>query len=132
LLDSVLQTLRAAAPDAAGTHYYAAVSAFLHDRPQQALDEAQRAIGVDASYAAAYDMAGAAHTKLGQADLAARAFQTSLRFDPHDSSAYTSLGLLALATGHADEAANYFAEALWLTPDSQPARDGLRQAKGRP
>jgi Flp pilus assembly protein TadD len=130
-LDPVVQTLRDIAPDTAGTHYYAAAAAFLHGNAQSALEEAQKAIGIDASYAAAYDMAGAAHTKLGQADRAAQAFQTSLRFDPHDSTAYTNLGLLALTAGNRAEAVNYFAEALWLTPDNDAARRGLADAKSR-
>jgi spermidine synthase len=127
-LKPVVQTLHDAAPDAAGTHYYAAVLAFLEGNAQAALASAQKAIAADSKYAAAYDIAGAAHTRLGQADDAARAFQTSLRFDPHDSTAYTNLGLLALAEGRTAEARNYFAEALWLTPDSAPARDGLKRA----
>jgi spermidine synthase len=130
-LSAVVQTLRDAAPDAAGTHYYAAVLAFLEGNAQAALASAQSAIAADAKYAAAYDIAGAAHTKLGQADEAARAFQTSLRFDPHDSTAYTNLGLLALAAGRIPEARNYFAEALWLTPDAPAARDGLKRAAAR-
>jgi tetratricopeptide (TPR) repeat protein len=127
-LQAVVETLRTTAPDAAGTRYYEAVLAFLKGDAHAALDSAQRAITADPSYAAAYDIAGAAHTRLGQADAAARAFETSLRFDPHDSTAYTNLGLLALAAGRKDEARNYFAEALWLTPDSAAARDGLRQS----
>jgi Flp pilus assembly protein TadD len=126
-LERVVAILRDAAPDAPGTHYYGAVLAFLKGEAQAALDAAQKAIAADQKYAAAYDMAGAAHTRLGQADAAARAFQTSLRFDPHDSTAYTNLGMLALAAGRKDEAKNYFAEALWLTPDSSAARDGLKQ-----
>jgi Flp pilus assembly protein TadD len=130
-LEPVVQTLRQVAPDAAATHYYSAALAFMGGNAQEALDHAQRAIGVDAKYAAAYDMAGAAHTKLDQADLARQAFQTSLQFDPHDSTAYTNLGLIALAAGRTDEAVDYFAEALWLTPNSQAARDGLQRARGR-
>ncbi len=128
-LETVVQALREAAPDGAGTHYYASVLAFLQGNAKVALDEAQQAIAADSTYAAAYDIAGAAHTKLGEADAAARAFETSLRFDPHDSTAYTNLGLLALAAGHQSEARNYFAEALWLTPDSTAAREGLAQTR---
>ena len=128
-LGRVLQILRDTQPDAAATHYYTAVAAFLRGDAQQALEAAQRALGVDAEYAAAYDVAGAAHTKLGQAERAAQAFQTSLRFDPHDSTAYTNLGLLALAAEHRAEAINYFAEALWLTPDAQAAKDGMSRAR---
>lgn len=128
-LEPVVHLLIGASPESAATHYYSAVLAFLGGDAQAALASAQRAIAVDASYAAAYDMAGAAHTKLGQADLAAQAFQTSLRFDPHDSTAYTNLGLLALAAGNRAAATNYFAEALWLTPDDASAREGLAQAR---
>jgi spermidine synthase len=127
-LGRVVQVLRDTVPDAAGTHYYGAVHSFLAGDAEAALADAQKAMSADAGYAAAYDIAGAAHTKLGQADAAARAFQTSLRFDPHDSTAYTNLGLLALGGGRKAEARNYFAEALWLTPDSAAARDGLKQA----
>jgi len=128
-LATALDRLRGAAPGAAATHYYTAAAAFLGGDAKGALESAQKAIAVDASYAAAYDMAGAAHTKLGQADLAAQAFQTSLRFDPHDSTAYTNLGLLALAAGNTAAARNFFAEALWLRPDDQAARDGIARAR---
>jgi Flp pilus assembly protein TadD len=121
-------TLREAAPSGAPTRYYEAVLAFLKNDAAGALRHAQEAIAADAKYGAAYDMAGAAHTKLGQADLAAQAFQTSLRFDPHDSTAYTNLGLLSLAAERKDEARNYFAEALWLRPDDTRALDGMRRA----
>ena len=126
-LESVVQTLDTAAPGAAPTLYYRAVLAFLKGDANAALQSAQQAIAADASYAAAYDMAGAAHTKLGQADLAAQAFQTSLRFDPHDSTAYTNLGVLALAAGQRDAARNYFAEALWLRADDAAALEGARR-----
>jgi spermidine synthase len=128
-LQPVVATLEASAPGTAPTLYYGAVAAFLKGDAARALDSAQKAIAIDASYAAAYDMAGAAHTRLGQPDLAARAFQTSLRFDPHDSTAYANLGLLALAAGDKPAARNYFAEALWLAADDKTARDGLARAR---
>lgn len=128
-LAPVVQTLQTIAPDAAATHYYAAALAFMGGDAQAALDHAQRAIRADASYAAAYDTAGAAHTKLGQPDQARQAFLTSLRLAPHDSTAYTNLGLLELAAGNREEATDYFAEALWLTPDAEAAREGLARAR---
>ncbi|MBS1819296.1 MAG: fused MFS/spermidine synthase [Acidobacteria bacterium] len=128
-LDAALGSLRRAAPDSAPTAYYTGVLAFLKGDANGALEAARRAVGIDASFAAAYDLIGAAHTKLGQADLAAQAFQTSLRFDPHDSTAYANLGLLALAAGRRDEARNYFAEALWLRPDDKTALDGMAKTR---
>ena len=57
------------------------------------------------------------------------AFEKSLAFDAHDSTAYTNLGVLELGLGHRQQAAGYFAEALWLTPDSPVARQGLAESK---
>ena len=128
-LEGVVQTLNTAAPGTAPTLYYRAVLAFLKGDAKASLEAAQQAIAADGSFAAAYDMAGAAHAKLGQADLAAQAFQTSLRFDPHDSTAYTNLGVLALAAGQRDAARNYFAEALWLRADDAAALEGARRTR---
>ena len=61
LLEPVVQSLQATQPDHAPTLYFAAVSAFLRGDSASALESAQRAISVDATYAAAYDLAGAAH-----------------------------------------------------------------------
>jgi spermidine synthase len=128
-LRSVAQRLRDGAPDRAESHYVDAALAFLEGDARAAAESAQKAIAANAAYAASYDLAGAAHMKLGQVGRATQAFQTSLRFDPHDSTAYTNLGLLALEAGDKTAAGNYFAEALWLTPDSQQARDGLARSR---
>ena len=87
-----------------------------------------QALSVDSKYAAAYDLLGAAHARLGRHDLARQAFLTSLTFDAHDSTAYANLGVLALEAGDPAAATDYFAEALWLDPDSSLAREGLRRA----
>jgi Flp pilus assembly protein TadD len=80
-------------------------------------------------YAAVYDLVGAAYTRLERNAAAREEFETSLRFNAHDSTAYTNLGLLELSAGNRVEAAGYFAEALWLAPDSSTARQGLAQAR---
>ena len=81
------------------------------------------------STAAVYDVLGAAHLKLQQPDQARVAFETSLRFNAHDSTAYTNLGLLALAAGNNRQAEGFFAEALWLKSASITARQGLAQTR---
>ena len=128
-LDALVASMRTIAPDRAGSHYFAAVAAFLHGKPEQAVEHATRAVAIDPAYAPVYDLVGAAYTKLGQAAKAREAFETSLRFDAHDSTAYTNLGLLELAAGNKPAAARYFAEALWLAPDSATARQGLAQTR---
>lgn len=128
-LDAVVGRLREIAPQRAATHYYAAVSAFLHGRADDAVDDARRAIEVDPEYAPVYDLIGAAYTNLDRPDAARSAFERSLTFDAHDSTAYTNLGLLELAAGNRPAAAAYFAEALWLDPGSATAREGLARSK---
>lgn len=130
-LDATVERLRQIAPRKATTAYFAAVSAFLRGRAEEAVTLAEGAIALDSAFAPVYDLLGAARTKLGQDREARVAFETSLRFDAHDSTAYTNLGLLDLAAGNRESARNYFAEALWLTPDSATAREGLRRASQR-
>jgi Flp pilus assembly protein TadD len=89
----------------------------------------ERAVATDPGYAPTYDLVGAAYTRLEKTDLARRAFERSLTFDAHDSSAYTNLGLLELAAGNQSAARGFFAEALWLTPDSATARQGLARTR---
>jgi Flp pilus assembly protein TadD len=129
LLDAVVADLQRVAPDRAATHYFSAVAAFLHGRPDDTTRLARRAIELDATYAPTYDLIGAAFTRLERPVEAREAFHSSLRFDPHDSTAYINLGLLELAAGNRDTAARYFAEGLWLDPDSATAREGLARAK---
>lgn len=128
-LDRHVQQLRTRDPDSAATHYYAAVSAWLHERTDDAVQWAERAIAIDPSYAAVYDLLGAALTRRGDRAGARAAFETSLQYDAHDSTAYTNLGLLALGAGDRLAARNYFAEALWLDPESATARRGLAETR---
>jgi spermidine synthase len=128
-LEAVVAALQRLAPQRAATHYFAAVAALLRGRLEDTVQLAQRAIAIDHTYAATYDLIGAAYTKMGRAREAQEAFHTSLRFDPRDSTAYTNLGLLELAAGNRDAAARYFAESLWLDSESPTAREGLARAR---
>jgi spermidine synthase len=127
-LAATVERMRASAPEAAATHHYAGVTAFLEGDVERAQRHSQRAVEADDRYAAAYDLLGAAHTRLGQIEEARHAFLTSLGFDAHDSSAYANLGLLELSAGRPEAAADYFAEALWLEPELRLAREGLARA----
>jgi predicted membrane-bound spermidine synthase/tetratricopeptide (TPR) repeat protein len=131
LLDNVVARMKATMPDRAATAYYEGVAAFLRGDAAAARGHSERALALDGTYAAAYDLLGAAHTKLEDFSSAREAFLTSLRFDAHDSTAYANLGVLALNQGDAAAATDYFAEALWLDGDSQLARDGLARASRR-
>jgi Flp pilus assembly protein TadD len=121
--------LKALAPARAGTLYFSAVSALMHSRVDEAVRLAEQAKTADETYAPVYDLVGAAYTKLDRPEDARKAFETSLRFDAHDSTAYTNLGLLELAAGNRQAAANRFAEALGLAPNSEAARAGLARTQ---
>ena len=127
-LATVTDQLATRFPDHPGTRYFQALHAFLQGDPARAWSLASEVIAADPSYAAAYDLAGAALTRLDRPDEARGMFERSLTFDAHDSSAYANLGLLALATGDAAEAQRRFAEALWLDARSTAAREGLARA----
>jgi spermidine synthase len=128
-LDATAATLRQLAPKAPAGYYYAGAAAFMRGDAEAAVRFCEQAIALDANYAPIYDLLGAAHTKLQHPDEARAAFKKSLAFDAHDSTAYTNLGVLELGLGNKAEAARHFAEALWLTPDSPVARQGLAQSK---
>jgi len=128
-LDETVSRLQAVAPDRAGTLYFGAVSALIRGRVDETVSLGERAIAADRTYAPAYDLVGAAYTKLDRPADAKKAFETSLQFDAHDSTAYTNLGLLELAAGNRQVAANYFAEALGLAPTSATAREGLARSR---
>jgi len=128
-LDETVSRLQVVAPDRASTWYFSAVSAFIRGRVDATVGLAERAIAADRTYAPAYDLVGAAYTKLDRPADAKKAFETSLQFDAHDSTAYTNLGLLELAAGNRHRAANYFAEALGLAPTSATAREGLARSR---
>jgi Flp pilus assembly protein TadD len=128
-LGLVVERLARVAPQGAVTHYFGAVSRFLRGDVEGTVRLAEQALAADPAYAPTYDLLGAAQTKLGRAVAARSAFETSLRFNAHDSTAYTNLGVLELAQGNRTAAAGFFAEALWLDPASQTARQGLAEAR---
>ncbi len=130
-LEAAVADLARVFPDRASTSYYRAVHAIVTGDAASAVRHADAAIARDAAYAPVYDLAGAALTRLGQADRAGAMFERSLTFDAHDSTAYTNLGVLALEAGRRADAASRFAEALWLDRDDATARQGLRQALAR-
>ncbi len=128
-LDVIVQKLQLTVPALAVTFHYAAVARLLHGEFAEAVKLGARAVAADPQFAAVYDVMGAAYLKLDQPEPARDAFQTSLRFNAHDSTAYTNLGILELQAGSRPAAARHFAEALWLDPESTTAREGLAQAR---
>ncbi len=73
-LAPVVARLRMEAPQSATTHYYAATLAYLQQRPDIAIREAEAAIAADGAHAKAQNVLGASFAGLGQRDRARAAF----------------------------------------------------------
>lgn len=117
--------LRAQAMDRATTRYYSATLAYMQQRPDIAVGEAEAALAIDPSFARAQNVLGAALAGLGQRDRARAAFHAALRLDPRDPANYSNLATLEMEGGNRDLAHRLFAEALTLDPGNAVARDGL-------
>jgi len=127
-LAPVVARLRVESPRSASTHYYAATLAYLQQRPDVAIREAEAALAADARHAKAQNILGAAFAGLGQRDRARAAFTASLQSDPHDPATYSNLATLEMEGGNFQQARRYFAEALTLDPTNTIARQGLASA----
>jgi len=124
-LAPVVARLRMEAPSTAATHYYAATLAYLQQRPDVAIREAEAALAADPSHARAQNILGAALAGVGQRDRARAAFTAALASDPRDPATYSNLAALELESGNTAAAHRYFAEALTIDPSNTVARDGL-------
>jgi Flp pilus assembly protein TadD len=130
-LAPVVTVLRRDFPQRAASWYFAASERFLAGDVAAAMPLAQRAIALNAGYADAYNLLGAAYAEGSNVTAAREAFSASLRLDPRDSVTYANLAQLEMADGRREVAADLFAEALSLDPSSVPAREGLAQARPR-
>ena len=123
--------LRAEALNRASTRYYSATLAFLQQRPDLAIREAEAALALDGDYALAHNVLGAALAGVGQRDRAREAFRASLQADPRDPATYSNLATLEMEAGNFDAARQHFAEALMLDPGNAVAGEGLRRVLQR-
>lgn len=121
----VVARLRVQAPASASAHYYSAALAYLQQRPDVAIREAEAALAVDPAHARARNLLGAALAGLGERDRARAAFTASLEADPRDPATYSNLATLEMESGNREAARRYFAEALTLDPANVVARQGL-------
>lgn len=130
-LEPVVARLRAVAPDADPTRYYAATLFFMQGRTDLAIAEGRALVAANPTHAKGYNLLGAALATAGRRDEAREAFLASLRSDPRDPSAYTNLALLELEGGNAAAGIQRLAEALTLDPGSVAAREAFDREVGR-
>ncbi len=127
----VVARLRAIAPTADATRYYAASLLFMDGRAEQAVGEARTLVTGNPTHAKGYNLLGAALATLGRRDEAREAFQASIRVDPRDPSTYTNLALLELEGGNQTAGLQRLAEALTLDPASPAAREAFTREIAR-
>ncbi|MBL8134982.1 MAG: fused MFS/spermidine synthase [Acidobacteria bacterium] len=127
----VVSRLRAIAPTADATRYYAASLLFMDGRTEQAIAEARTLVTGNPTHARGYNLLGAALATLGRRDEAREAFQASIRIDPRDPSTYTNLALLELEGGNQAGGLQRLAEALTLDPASPAAREAFTREIAR-
>ncbi len=127
----VVTRLRAVAPTADATRYYAASLLFMEGRTELAIGEARALVTGNPTHAKGYNLLGAALATAGRRDEAREAFQASLRADPRDPSAYTNLALLELEGGNPAAGMQRLAEALTLDPSSPAAREAFDRELAR-
>ena len=125
-LDGVVGTMQSLFPDDRATVYYSAVVRFMSGDLAGALALAQRAAGIDARYAPAFNLLGAVHASEGRTQAAREAFLRAQALDRRDVSVYTNLARLELSGGNRADAARLFTEALTLDPRSDAVRQELQ------
>ena len=124
-LAPVVARLRGEAPSLADTRYYAAMLAYLQQRPDIAAREASAALAADPRHARAANILGASLASLRQRDQARAAFVRALVLDPRAPATYANLATLEQEVGNRDEARRLYVEALTIDPANEGARQGL-------
>ena len=82
------------------TRYYSATLAYMQQRPDIAIREAEAALAIDPAYARAQNVLGAALAGVGQRDRARAAFVSALRLDPREPATYSNLATLEMEAGN--------------------------------
>jgi tetratricopeptide (TPR) repeat protein len=124
-LAPVVARLRGEVPSLADTRYYAAMLAYLQQRPDIAAREAAAALAADPRHARAANILGASFASLRQREQARAAFVRALGLDPRAPATYANLAMLEQDAGNRDEARRLFVEALTIDPTNDGARQGL-------
>ena len=110
-------------------HYYQS------RRYQQALDQADRALGWDSKMVNARIYQGLARESLGDLTGARESLEEALRLDPARAETHNNLGSVYYQLGLYDQAEQSLERALSMQPDFPDARanlDAVRQARSRP
>ncbi len=116
-------------PEQADSWYYQATTLFLAGRHDEAIAATRKLIAAHPDHNRAQGLLGASCAAAGQRECAQMAFDGSIRDSPRDPLRYINAGLFQLQIANPSGAEGYFASALAVDPSSQPARQGLAEAR---
>jgi tetratricopeptide (TPR) repeat protein len=96
------------------------------------IDEFNKAIEINPSYAYAYFMRGCAYGRKGRYDQAISDYSKALELNPRDAYAYNNRGLAyAQGKGQFDKAISDYNKAIEINPKGRPGFSRKRPFKGR-
>ncbi len=116
-------------PDRADVRVYLGSALLNLDQLQPALDEANRAIALDARYAKGYILAGRVSSAREQWDSAQRFFETAQRLDPRDLDAWYFSGRAFYVANRFERAADAFEQALRAGAEQSRVYENLGLAR---
>jgi spermidine synthase len=128
-LTAIADQLAARFPNRPDPAYYRATALFMRGRTEDALAIVQPVAAAHPDHARAHNLLGAACATLDRRECAERAFEASIRANPHDDATYVNFGTFQLQHANVDAALRTFADALAVNPQSDAARNGLAQAR---
>jgi protein O-mannosyl-transferase len=126
---SLAEALIASFPSRGKPRYYRANALLLKGRAREAADELRPLVARNPDDVRAQSLLGVACATAGVRDCALAAFAAALAANPRDTATYVNLGVFHLQSADPASAAESFAIARALDRSSEPARQGLDEAR---
>ncbi len=92
------------------------------DASQEALQEAQKVLDIEATSAAAHFIMGSAYLRLQQSQEAIKHFEQSIQLDPSEPASHFQMGVAHMGMDHHEEALSAFQSGIGLEPNRIHAR----------
>ena len=130
-----LQQLVTAYPNDERAHFALGTFSFAQNQMSPAIEEFQKAIALNPSYASAYNLLGYSYRQNVNYPEAEKAFQKYVELIPKDPNPYDSYAELLLKMGRFDDAIAQYKKALEIDPNFVNAYQGIAMAllyQGKP
>jgi len=112
-------------PDRADVRTYLGAALLNMDQLPAALEEAKRAIALDARYAKAYTLAGRIYAAQEQWELSKESFEQAVRLDPNDRESWYFFGRSSYEANRFEQAIEAFGRALKLGAEQSRVYENL-------